>query len=307
MSGHAEAEGARERTQEALSEEGSLRMRILAAVGGMTPKLRGVGESVLRDPEAFIRKTSRELCADLGLSEPTLIRFCKEMGYSGLAALRIHLALEGSGPLAALVEPAVQERRRVNRAAKTRIAARAMPLVAGDAALLLDNGSTMECFAERLRDLPPKTIMTTSLPIGSMLIAQGRHEVMLTGGRLRSDSLAMVGRLAEQSLEGMRFDSFVMCVYGVSRGWVGGSREDEVRQTLAMIEAADRVILLADAAKFSQPALHRICEIGRAAILVTDLPSDHPAAREAAEAGVEVVSVHEDEDPQDAENLQETT
>ncbi|WP_169338267.1 DeoR/GlpR family DNA-binding transcription regulator [Neomegalonema perideroedes] len=271
---------------------GGLRGRILAALETMTPKLRGIGELALRDPEAFIRKTSRELCLELGASEPTLIRFCKEMGYAGLAAFRIDLALEGSGPLSALVEPAVHERRSMNRAAKRRIAARAAPLVAGDSAILLDNGSSVESFAEHLRDAAPLTVMTTSLPIASMLMMQGRHEVMLTGGRVRPDSLALVGGLAEQALKGLRFDSFVMGVYGIGKGRIGGSREDEARQTRAMAEAADRVILLADASKFSQPALYKVCDLGRAAILVTDLAPDHPAALEAVQAGVEVISVH---------------
>lgn len=229
---------------------------------------------------------------DLGASEPTLIRFCKEMGYAGLAAFRIDLALEKTGALSTLVEPAVQVRRRVNREAKKRIAARAFELALGDSALLLDNGSTVECFAELLRDHAPIAVMTTSLPIASLLMGQGRHEVMLTGGRVRSDSLALVGRMAEESLKGLRFDSFIMGAYGVGRGWIGGSREDEARQTLAMAEAADRVILLADAAKFATPPLYKICELGRAAILATDLPLDHPAAREAEAAGVKVVSVH---------------
>ncbi|MDD2869194.1 transcriptional regulator [Neomegalonema sp.] len=277
-----------------------LRGRILAALEAMTPKLRVIGELALRDPEAFIRKTSRELCLELGASEPTLIRFCKEMGYAGLAAFRIDLALEGSAPLSALVEPAVHERRSMNREAKRRIAARAAPLVAEASAILLDNGSTVEAFAEHLRDAAPLTILTTSLPIASMLMAQGRHEVMLTGGRVRPDSLALVGELAERALQGLRFDSFVMGVYGIGKGRIGGSREDEARQTRAMTEAADRVILLADASKFSQPALYKVCDLGRAAILVTDLPPDHPAAREAAAAGVEVLSVHgQDEEGQE--------
>ncbi len=285
----------RRRLSEDAGEAPALRGRILAGLGTMTPKLRVIGEAVLRDPEAFIRKTSREICRDLQASEPTLIRFCKEMGYAGLAAFRVDLALEGATPLVSLVEPAVQERRNVNREAKRRIAARAAPLIAADAALLLDNGSSVEAFAEHLREAHPLTIMTTSLPIASMLMMQGRHEVMLTGGRLRPDSLALVGRLAEEALKGMRFDSFVMGAYGIGRGWIGGSREDEARQTLTMLEAAERVIVLADAAKFSQPALYKVCDLGRAGILVTDLPEDHPAAVEAAEAGVQVISVYGDQ------------
>ena len=89
---------------------------------GLSPKLRAIAGFALEEPERFIRNTSREICAALGTSEPTLIRFCQLFGYSGLSDFRIDLALalakhaRGAG----FVEPLAHDRRQVNTAAKSR-------------------------------------------------------------------------------------------------------------------------------------------------------------------------------------------
>lgn len=61
--------------------------------------------------------TAREICARLGTSEPTLIRFCRGFGYTGLADFRIGSALaladQGSG-----IAPLAADRRLANQAAK---------------------------------------------------------------------------------------------------------------------------------------------------------------------------------------------
>lgn len=119
----------------------------------LTPKLRGIADYVRSEPESFIRLTSREICAALGTSEPTLIRFCKDFGYSGLAEFRIDLALAlagASGSEPRFIEPVLQDRRTINLESKRRIARAAAPLIAGDKAILIDNGSTVELLAALL-------------------------------------------------------------------------------------------------------------------------------------------------------------
>lgn len=265
---------------------------IRAELPSMTPKLRAIGSLALEDTERFIRNTSREICAEIGTSEPTLIRFCRLFGHSGLSDFRIDLALSlAKQPRdEGFVEPLAVDRRSVNLAAKRRIAERAVPLVEGDEALLIDNGSTAEFFAGALGDLDPLTIMTTGLVVAQNALRHGQHTVMLTGGRIRPNALSMSGRLVETTLREMRFDTFVMgadsidAVQGLST-----FREDEAHHTRAMVEAAERVVVLADRTKFSKPALHKICDLDRVALLVTDLPGDDPALSPIRAKGVEVV------------------
>lgn len=273
---------------------------IRAEIPGLSPKLRSIAKAALEDTERFVRNTSREICAEIGTSEPTLIRFCRHFGHSGLSDFRIDLALSlarqpnGSG----LVEPLAADRRSVNLASKRRIAERAVELVEGDETLLIDNGSTAELFAGALADAPPLTIMTTGILVARNALRHGQHAVMLTGGRIRPNALSMSGRLVEASLAEVRFDTFVMGADSIdSVQGLSTFREDEARQTRAMVETASRTIVLADRTKFAKPALHKICDLERVETLVTDLPADDPALATIRSKGVAIVlTAGEDEE-----------
>ena len=266
--------------------------RIRAARDGLTPKMRSIADLALSDTEGFIRSSSREICARLVTSEPTLIRFCREMGHAGLSDFRIDLALSYARQPRSVgfIEPLAQDRRRTNQDAKRRISEAALPLLAGARAILIDNGSTAEAFAAALGGAAPMTIMTTGLMVAQNAILHGVHEVMLTGGYIRPGDLRMTGRLVQRSLEGMRFDVLVMSAdsahpeHGLST-----FHEDEAESTRLMVEAAARVVVLADASKFAGPSLHPICGFGRVETLVTDLPRDTAGLDAIREGGTRIV------------------
>ncbi|MEO0991845.1 MAG: transcriptional regulator [Pseudomonadota bacterium] len=273
---------------------------IRASDAEFTPKLRRIAEFALTDPERFIRGTSRDVCSHLGTSEPTLIRFCQQLGYAGLSDFRIDLALAYAHQAQGrpLIEPLAHDRRQVNAAAKRAIAARAASLVEADRSLLIDNGSTAEFFAMALADSPAKTIMTTGLWVAQRALDQGSHTVMLTGGRLRAGAMVLSGRLVEQSLAQMRFDTFVMGADSIDpKLGLSTFLEDEAHQTRAMVEAAARVIVLADRTKLKSASLHHICGFDRIDILVTDLDPQDPAVGRIADRGVRVLTTEPEDHP----------
>lgn len=241
----------------------------------MPAKLRTIASFVIEDPAEFIRMTSREICARLGTSEPTLICFCRTLGFSGLADFRIELALALATQSAnASVHPQIADRRLSNPDGKRRIGAAALGLLADDNAVLIDNGTTVEVLAELLGsrdDLPAMTVMTSGLMVAQNVLRSGRHRVMLTGGVIRPSTGSLSGRLVENSLNGMNFDSFVMGADSLDpEGGLSTYSEDEAHVTRAMLDAASRVIVLADHTKFRRARLHRICGLSRISILVTD-------------------------------------
>jgi DeoR family transcriptional regulator of aga operon len=274
--------------------------RLRSALPELTPKLRGIGQMIETDPVTFIRSTARELCARLNTSEPTLIRFCQRFGYAGLADFRIDLALSLSQHVSAPaeLEPSSRDRRAVNLAAKDAIALRTLPLLAGDQSLLIDNGTTVERLAAHMGSLAPMTIMTTGFDVAQTLLRHRVHSVMLPGGRIRPENMSLVGRLVDLALADMRFDTCIMCVNSLDpdKG-LSTYREDEAHQNRVMMDAAERVILLADRTKFGKARLHRICAVERVNILVTDLPPGHEIACRIRDLGVQVVSTIEDNHP----------
>ncbi|WP_134679102.1 DeoR/GlpR family DNA-binding transcription regulator [Paracoccus ravus] len=280
---------------------------VLSARDMMPAKLRAIAAFVSDDPSEFIRMTSREICARLGTSEPTLIRFCRSLGFAGLADFRIELALALAAQSAgAAVHPQAADRRLANPEAKRRIAAAAFELLTDDRALLIDNGSTVEIVADLLGhsdDHPPTTVMTSGLMVAQNAMRNGRHTVMLTGGVIRPSTGSLTGRLAESSLAGMNFDTFVMGADSIDpEGGLSTYSEDEAHVTRAMVEAASRVIVLADHTKFRGSRLHRICGLARVAILITDRPPtpEITAALEAAGVRLIVAAPAETEDKDEA-------
>ena len=264
---------------------------VRASLPTLSPKMRAIADYALDQPQDFIRRTSKDLCAVLETSEPTLIRFCKSYGKSGLAEFRIDLALSlvAEQQESPVVEPLHGDRRRTNTARKAAIARAALDLVAGESALLLDNGSTAESFARELGTLPPLTVMTSGLMVAQAALAHDRHNVIVTGGTVRRASMCMTGRLVQEAVRGMQFDTFVMGADSISvdRG-ISTFLEDEAENTRILMQAARRTIVLADGSKFDKPSLHRICAVDAVAMIVTDLPADDPVVERFRAAGAQL-------------------
>lgn len=254
---------------------------ISLGLGGYNKAFQLVGTYLLASPEAFIREPLQEIARAAGVSEPTVLRFCRQFGFKGLPDFRIALAMslarEAQG---AFIDPGVTDKAVVNLGAKRAIARFALSLVGDDRSIIIDSGSTTQLFAENLRAAPGLVIMTTGLNIAEAFRGASQHTVMLPGGTVRFESNSLSGRMVESTLGGMRFDTIYLGadaidpVLGLST-----FNEAEAHQNAAMVAVSQRVIVLADSTKFRAPALHRICEADRIHAVITDTGlSDETAA-----------------------------
>ena len=66
--------------------------RISASLSSLAPAEQRVGQLVLADPHSFARLPVRELAEKANVSKPTVVRFCRSMGYDGLADFKLKLA-----------------------------------------------------------------------------------------------------------------------------------------------------------------------------------------------------------------------
>jgi RpiR family carbohydrate utilization transcriptional regulator len=70
--------------------------KLLRLIKNSLPDLRKsektVGEFILKDPKSIITMKTAEASQAMGISEPTLIRFCKAIGFSGFQELKINLS-----------------------------------------------------------------------------------------------------------------------------------------------------------------------------------------------------------------------
>lgn len=66
--------------------------RISASLPSLAPAEQRVAQLVLADPHSFARLPVRELAEKANVSKPTVVRFCRSMGYDGLADFKLKLA-----------------------------------------------------------------------------------------------------------------------------------------------------------------------------------------------------------------------
>src|SRR3954465_3999172 len=66
--------------------------RIKASMPSLAPAEQRVARVVLEDPRAFANLPVTELADRAHVSKPTVVRFCRSMGYDGLADFKLKLA-----------------------------------------------------------------------------------------------------------------------------------------------------------------------------------------------------------------------
>ena len=66
--------------------------RIRASLRSLAPAEQRVGQLVLSDPRSFANTPVRELAALAHVSKPTVVRFCRSVGYEGLSDFKRKLA-----------------------------------------------------------------------------------------------------------------------------------------------------------------------------------------------------------------------
>jgi RpiR family carbohydrate utilization transcriptional regulator len=66
--------------------------RIRASLPSLAPAEQRVGQLVLTDPRAFANLPVSELADRAHVSKPTVVRFCRSMGYDGLSDFKLKLA-----------------------------------------------------------------------------------------------------------------------------------------------------------------------------------------------------------------------
>ena len=74
--------------------------KLLRKIKNTLPELRKsekvVAEYILNDPKSVISLKTAEASSLMGISEPTLIRFCKAMGFTGYQELKINLSQQSA-------------------------------------------------------------------------------------------------------------------------------------------------------------------------------------------------------------------
>jgi DeoR family transcriptional regulator, fructose operon transcriptional repressor len=227
------------------------------------------------------------LAAELGVTPETVRRDLTSLERQGLLR-RVH---GGAIPVERLgFEPAVGQRAERNVEEKDRIAKAAIAELPVEGAILLDSGTTTARIAEMLPLDCELTVVTNSLPIALTLSVRPNLQVLITGGRVRSRTLAGVGDWTGNALATVRVDVAFLGANGVSVSH-GLTTPDQAEAAAkrAMIRAARRPVVVADHSKLGADYFARFGEVTEIDTLITDTGADDDLVADLESAGLRVV------------------
>jgi DeoR family fructose operon transcriptional repressor len=231
------------------------------------------------------RIDASDMAAVLGVTGETLRKDLIQLERHGRLR-RIH---GGAVPPESLsFEPAVATR--VEFAAeKTRIARAALAHLPDRGSVLIDAGSTAERFSELFPGDRELTVFTNTLPIALTLVGKPLLTVFTFGGRLRGNTLAEVDDWALRSLAETNVDVAFLGTNGISldRGLTTPDpAEASVKR--AMLDSAQRRILLCDHSKFGVVSTAQHATLADIDLLITDSGIGDRDRIALVEAGVDV-------------------
>lgn len=186
-------------------------------------------------------------------------------------------------------EPRLVARDEQQVAEKRRIANAAIAELPPEGTVILDSGSTTRFVADYFPRERPLRVVTNSLPNALFLAELDLEEVVVLGGRVRRNTLAVTDVTAIDLLRSMRVDTAIIGADGVDpRGGFTTPYHEEAAIKAAMVAAARRVIVVADHTKIGQQHFRRFAGLEEVDTLITDdgAPADAVAAVRASGTSV---------------------
>ncbi len=172
-------------------------------------------------------------------------------------------------------EPLLAMRSVQNAAEKRRIGRLAVNELPETGTILIDSGSTLQVFSECIPKNRALRVVTNSIPNAQALSDAQQIDLIVIGGAVRKNTLAMVDAQAVHSVEELLVDTLFISGDGLSPGaGMTTPYREEAALKRAMIAAADRVVVLADHSKFGVDHHIRFAEWSGIDVLITDDAAD---------------------------------
>jgi DeoR/GlpR family transcriptional regulator of sugar metabolism len=221
----------------------------------------------------------------LGTSTVTVRRDLDQLATGGLVS-RTHGGAVASG---ATRESPYAEKLQLAAEEKARIAAAAAELVHDGETLVIGPGTTTEALARHLVHRSGLTVVTNSLVVADVLAGSDEHDVLVTGGALRSSIRALVGDQAVSTFRGVHADKTFLSGNGLAADFGLSTPAASVADAdRAMAAAGYQVIVLADHTKIGVRTALRTVPTAEIAQLVTDRASARQELDALEEAGVQL-------------------
>ncbi|MFJ6791321.1 DeoR/GlpR family DNA-binding transcription regulator [Streptomyces angustmyceticus] len=178
------------------------------------------------------------------------------------------------------METATRFRVGVNLAVKEALCAAVADEIRPGSTLVLDDSTTVFPLAARVARTEAVTVVTNSLGVARLFDETPGADVTLLGGRYRGEFGSCVGPEVLRALGRIHADVAVMSAVSVLGGRLFHPIRDYAEIKEAMLDCAERSLLLVDHTKFGKTATHAYSDVARYDRVVTDrgAPAEELAA-----------------------------
>lgn len=187
--------------------------------------------------------------------------------HGGARTIQPTEVVEKEGPFALRMNQHAEEKRRLALAAGQ--------LLQPNDAVFIDTGSTTVFMAEVLAELQSLVIVTNSPKIAATTATNDSHRIFLIGGAYGADAGESLGPLALEQITRFRTRYAILTIGAIDGSCIMDYDLQEAEVAKAMMERAEKTIVLADHSKFDHRAVFDVAPLSAVDILVTDTrPSD---------------------------------
>ena len=203
-------------------------------------------------------------------SESTIRRDLALLEEQGLLK-RIHGG--ATQPYSKIDEPNMQDKSSKNLHDKQVIAEAAASMIREGDCIYLDAGTTVSEMIPFLEN--KKIVIVTNGVMHVDALTSANITTYLIGGRIKANTKAIVGSVAQENLKQFRFDKCFLGMNGidVKLGFTTPDPEEAVLKKIAM-ELAEETFVLADKSKFTETFFAKVAEIEKADIITTNLDKE---------------------------------
>jgi len=154
---------------------------------------------------------------------------------------------------------------------KERIGKLASQFVNDGDIIIMDSSTTTYAMIPYLLPKNDLTIITNGLKTAETLGTTLHTKVHCTGGKLRENSLSLVGPGARDFIKNISAQKFFFSCRGVSaQNGSMDSSEEEAELRRIMMEHSEQTYLLYDSSKFQKNAFYKICDFSKIDYSITD-------------------------------------
>ena len=184
----------------------------------------------------------------------------------------------------------INEKEKLAPEAKDAIGREAAKFINKDDSIIIASGTTVHALARNIKPEHRLTVVSASLQVSEILAQDECIDIIQLGGQLRHSSLSVVGQYSTSLLQDCSFSKLFMGVDGIDIDY-GFSTTDmrEAELNRQMMQASQKVIVLADSSKFGRRGFAKIGNMDEIDIIITDQNLNPTIVNQLQELGLDVI------------------